>query len=765
MIIGWFGYGGNAWQADQFREDINLKGWSLLTCHEHPNADVKYSSDSINNFIDMVDVIILPSAWKTQPAKSVNKLAQAWSRGKPCIVSPLPAYRKYVEHGKDAFIAESKEEFLKYLNDLATDNNLRKKLGEAGRYKAYQKLHPRTLINKFLDNLNPRFLQIIIPHYTASTDLLNLAIESVLGSTGPERDILVVSSSEIKPSFEDPRVRVLHQDQRLSFSQANNWGLRNIHPRTTHILLLNDDTIVSKHTIQAYFDAMGTKDIILNPYSNCDKGWLHNDSLNVAGVSLVPAMKLPQIEPIVENVKTYCPSTDSTLINSPFCAFYATMMTRKIFETVGYLSTEFSNGGEDADYCYRARRHGFDSYWTKSAFVFHFGGASRKYAENIDAQAHKSEDDRNISLLHKRWPKQGKKAIKRIGIWTGPAWETWDLQSYKTTGIGGSETCAGRLAEMFASDNHVVTLFGEHENKEYGSVILKHFSNFHPEEDYFDLFIASRNLAPVVPGLRAKKTIVWVHDIWLLSGQQIPKSQLDRVDAFICLSPWHRKFFSDYHGVPLDKIQIIPNGINVELFSSIIENKVYGKMHYSSSPDRGLDNIIYCLPWIRDSIPEIHLDVYYGFHNWKSAAQKRNDPNELRKIAALEQDLEKVKDSVHFKGRVNQPELAKAWEKAYVWGYPSLFTETYCITAKEASLSRTPIVCSNIAALQTTVGPFGYIIQNNPYSADGRKEFINEVIRLHQDSDYWLERSEQSYLGIKDISWSDVYQNHWKSWI
>jgi len=88
-----------------------------------------------------------------------------------------------------------------------------------------------------------------------------------------------------------------------------------------------------------------------------------------------------------------------------------------------------------------------------------------------------------------------------------------------------------------------------------------------------------------------------------------------------------------------------------------------------------------------------------------------------------------------------------------------------CITAKEAQLSATPIVCSNIAALQTTVGEYGHIIHQHPYSYEGRLECIEQIVKLHKDKDYWLEMSQRSLRGAKNISWDDRWKDYWSKWL
>lgn len=689
MNIGWFGYGGNHWVAEMYRDLIQSMGHKLVTCHEYPNANHRYNRHTINNFIDDMDVMLLPHR-EVQPSKSTNKLAISWARGKPCIVGERPAYLKYVEDKKNAVLFHDEESLKQAIQFLEEDEN-RRSIGKEGFKTAEKYLHPRSLIEDFISNINKKkpHVHVVIPHYSSSMDYLGLAAKSVFLSEGDYTITMnIVSSSELgRPELgtdiynlgsETRKLSIYHQQERMSFAVAVNKGLRNAPDHTTHYLVFNDDAILSKYALANMVKIVGDSEMILNPWSNCDKGWLHNDELYLGpDRSLHPNMNIDQFnKKQIDQLFLYGPSnyTDQKYSGCNFCPLYCTLFSKGVLDKVGFLNEEFSNGGEDADFSYRARRLGIESYWTREAFVFHFGGKTRKIAHERDPESHLKEDRHNNVLLSKRW----KKDKKRIAIWTGPAWEKWDMDSPYTTGIGGSETCAIRLAEHAASLGHIVTMYGDHDNKEQNGVYLRHFTEYNPSQEYWDLFIASRNVAPITEDLRAGKILVWCHDIWLLSGQQIPSNILDKVDKFVCLSPWHQEFFLNHHKIPQDKTTIIPNGVDTSIYPSTTKNKIYGKMHYSSSPDRGLDNLMYCLPFIKDHVPELHLDVYYGFHNWESAVKSRNNPHEMAKLEALQKQIEECKDFVNFKGRVNQKELAQAWSKAYIWGYPTRFTETYC---------------------------------------------------------------------------------------
>lgn len=789
FVVGWFGMGGNSYLADIFRQDLILEGITLKTCHEHPFADVRYSVESIHAFIDSVDVIILPSRYKVEPAKSVNRLALAWSRKKPCIVAPLDSYLKYATHMENAIVANEQSEWMDAIRLLRDNPELRQRLGSNGHRVAMASLDPRNMVHKFVAKLkeveavkpweSTDFLQIIIPHYQERTDYLQWAISSSLQAEGPEREVFVVSSSAKNPleslGGTSKDLRIHHNPTRLNFSQAINFGLRNSRKEATHYLLLNDDTVVGNKALTGfYLEHCKKPNALINPYSNCDKGWLHNDEMGIdteSGVKdLVPNLFIEDFGDSYETLRMFNPGNalkEETLSRAPFCAFYATFIPKKIIDVVGLLSSEYSNGGEDADYCYRAHRLGFETLWTRKSFVFHFGGKTRKFSETQDFESHHEEDRKNNTMLYRRWGK-GK---RRVGIWTGPAWEKWDCNSYLDKGIGGSETCAGRLAQVAAEQGNSVCLYGDPDMaKIQADVEVIPWQEFKPEQEYFDLFISSRSLAPISDRLRARNILVWVHDIWLSQNPTISEYHKNRVTKFICLSPWHRQFFNEHHKIPIDKIGIIPNGVNIEFFpkswDEAVANKNMHRLHYSSSPDRGLDNILYMMPFIKDKIPNISLHVFYGFFNWIEAAKSRSNQEELRQIENMGKQIAALGDSVVFHGRVNQPDLAKEWLKSGIWFQPTSFTETFCITAKEAQLSATPIVCSNLAALETTVGEYGTRVKWHPYSKEARIEYIDHIIRLCSDRNLWNAASRQSFKGGEDqqISWPKRWHDYWSKY-
>lgn len=614
--VGWLGYGGHSYQADSLRDDITKLGMQLVTMHEYANADVPYDKDTFFQFIDSVDIIILPARYEIQSAKSVNRLGQAWSQKKACIVSPLPAYMQYVHDGENALVASYRDDFLAHLAHLRDNAELRKKLGENGYKVAKEHLDPFKLTDHFFQALkdargektktpdSPQlapqvdqqgfvqapvqapvqthgFVQVIIPHYSPRSDYLVEAVRSSLSTSNFRGNVMVVSSSPQSPepalranfgeAMAKGDLRFHYCQERLSFSQANNVGFAHAHPNTTHFLLLNDDAILGFEALPRMLQVMGNrKDLILNPFSNCDYGWLHRDDiLTKNGTRLVPAMKIEDLKGILPELHEFQVRPNPETIPAPFCAMYATLFAKEVREKVGNLNTTYKNGGEDLCYSNRAHRLGVETAWTRNAWVFHFGGRSRFASEQQDYQKHHQEDQFNNSLVQMVYGKDGRK--KTICIWTGQAYEQWSIRSVTEGGIGGSESSAIRLAQEFTRDGHFVLMAGDHKFETSGGILWMPWNQFNPEQWHFDLFIASRNANCIDERLRASKVVLWVHDLMVLSHRE-PNNQfsdfhLKKIDRFLALSPWHKQFMLSYHkNIPENKLLIVPNGIHTELF-------------------------------------------------------------------------------------------------------------------------------------------------------------------------------------------------------
>jgi hypothetical protein len=77
---------------------------------------------------------------KFSRAKSAIKALEYGARGIPVIASDIEPYASVITHGTDGFLVRRDHEWLKYLSELAADEQLREKMGAAAREMARRHL-------------------------------------------------------------------------------------------------------------------------------------------------------------------------------------------------------------------------------------------------------------------------------------------------------------------------------------------------------------------------------------------------------------------------------------------------------------------------------------------------------------------------------------------------------------------------------------------------------------------------------------------------
>lgn len=331
-----------------------------------------------------------------------------------------------------------------------------------------------------------------------------------------------------------------------------------------------------------------------------------------------------------------------------------------------------------------------------------------------------------------------------IIIWTGPAWERWSPANIDTTGIGGSETAAIMMSFELAKRGHQVTMIGDHLGFEgqYGpkESQVKYVNHQKAMADPFnykaDIFVCSRQPQALEIPFSWKASYLWIHDIHVGNPEGRIDRLMEKTDKIFALSYWHKKvLLGTYPFLTSEKIIVTKNGIDLKRFEKE-PIKEGNRIIYSSSPDRGLLRLLELLPHMRKEVPDVHLDVYYGFENWKKATETSGDQREKDRIQWIEKrlnELEKERSLTHH-GRVNQQTLADAFLRAKVWTYPTWFSESFCISAIEAQAAGCVPVSTVAAALPETVSN-GFLIQPPNDGELYKDAYVRRVVHLLKDED------------------------------
>ncbi len=759
LRVTWCGMGGNAINAESIRPIIEGLGMELRIISEWDSADLRWNKDTWLLDLSDSDIIISPQRHWLQPAKSNTKVTQAMALGIPVLGSPIQSYKEAIRHGENGFICSTPEEWKRDLM-ACQEQQTRERIGRAAKAdvtKSYSidavgRRWKELIEGLAKENCQPPKCDIIVPTFN-NLELLQECIKSIKACTDGNYNIIVVNSGTDGTAAwlgTQQDIIAINAPPRLHFSAAINAGLRCSKER--FVCLLNDDTIVSIGWLDALMrEALKPGLGAVNPFSNCDLGWLHDETIEIEGIPLVPSMTLDAVRPIIS--KLYELGHQKVVTEREWLPFFCTLIPREIIDSVGFLDEGFKSGCEDVEYSRRIKAAGLRMVTTFDSVVFHFGGATRKKAEATDHAQHHAEDRENHALLARG---RGDPKAKKLVIYTGPAWERWSPLSVDAGGIGGSETCVVHVARQFAQRGWEVIVFGDCAGLEgtYDGVQYRHHGRFGEflRLGEIDLFISSRRPEVFSMGIRAKKKVCWIHDIWLSAD---PKANIhaDKVDEFWCLSPWHKQFFCAHHGIPPLKVWVTRNGVDLNRFRgpTLMES---GRMLYTSSPDRGLDVLLQCFPRIREKVPNASLHVFYGFDNWEKAVLSRNNPEEKRLMGEIKVGLNQP--GVHYHGRVGQKQLADEFLRSELWAYPTGFTETFCISAIEAMAAGLPVITSRLAALETTVGDAGILLHGDPHSEAYQDEFVARCVGVLTDPKEWLALSNSSLERASHCGWDSV---------
>ena len=326
-------------------------------------------------------------------------------------------------------------------------------------------------------------------------------------------------------------------------------------------------------------------------------------------------------------------------------------------------------------------------------------------------------------------------------IYCGESLEEWSGVSLNQGGIGGSETAVVEIAERLAKDGWQVIVYGNPGANEgpHNDVYYTHWKRFRPQDTHPELFIGWRN--PML-GLDkdpvAKERWLWLHD--LNSGSRFTEEMADGFDRILGVSEFHRDYLRRSYNIRDDvALDFIPNGINLGRFEGEHTKKRFRAV-YSSSPDRGLLNLLNMWQEFRGVEPTAELHIFYGWETFD-----RSIANGARDLLPLKQAIQARlnQEGVHWRGRLPQDELAKEFMQADLWLYPTSHVETFCITALEALAADLRIVTSKLGALPEVIGDAGLLLPGIAESSSYRHEFLGLTYAMMMDR-----TARNSFVGI-----------------
>jgi glycosyltransferase involved in cell wall biosynthesis len=173
---------------------------------------------------------------------------------------------------------------------------------------------------------------------------------------------------------------------------------------------------------------------------------------------------------------------------------------------------------------------------------------------------------------------------------------------------------------------------------------------------------------------------------------------LDKVDRFIAPSRYLAERYAT-NGLPLDKIVVLHNGIDLDLFPSTRmrhDKLILGFIGYLGK-HKGIDFLLRALTLVHD-LEKIRLLIV-------------GDGEEARYLKSLCRELN-LDRYVTFHGRVDNRHIPTIYEKIDVLVVPSIWPENSPVTISEAMASGIPVIAFNLGGISEMVeeGVTGFLV-------------------------------------------------------
>ena len=213
-----------------------------------------------------------------------------------------------------------------------------------------------------------------------------------------------------------------------------------------------------------------------------------------------------------------------------------------------------------------------------------------------------------------------------------------------------------------------------------------------------------------------KSNILWIknsYDQPNLQGWFQDKNNHSKYDWYVFNSHWSYEKYRYFFKIPEDKCTVIKNAIDYDelQLNTDFTPKEKVKMCYISTPWRGLEVALATMEAIKD--PDITLDVYSSTIIYGSSFHNQNDKG-------YEKLYEKAKalPNVNYMGYCPHAELVSKLKDYDINCFPSIWEETFCISAMESLAAGQLLITTDLGALPETCAEFPIYI---PYTPDKAK--------------------------------------------
>ena len=225
------------------------------------------------------------------------------------------------------------------------------------------------------------------------------------------------------------------------------------------------------------------------------------------------------------------------------------------------------------------------------------------------------------------------------------------------------------------------------------------------------------------------------------------KSRHKEYDWYVFNSHWNYEKFRYFFDIPTDRSVVIKNGID-----SFPQRKIYKKgepikLIHHCTPWRGLNVLLRAMQEIND--PNITLDVYSSTQVYGDEFKKQND-DQFKPLYEQAKQL----PNVNYIGYETNEYIKANMNKYDMFVYPSVFEETFCVSALEALAAGVHVVTNNYGALYETCAEWPVYIN---YTEDFEQMAKGTAAAIKVAASYLHEDFIQDHLEQQQLFYKRFY--------
>ena len=301
---------------------------------------------------------------------------------------------------------------------------------------------------------------------------------------------------------------------------------------------------------------------------------------------------------------------------------------------------------------------------------------------------------------------------KTLDIYCNLVYGGWSAKQLET-GIGGSEEKLIELAEGLAQINWKVRVYMNGEHGKFNGVEYLDFRAFKPME-HRNAFISFKNVSELLNTINADKIIHLTTEI----EAEWPKFLLDAIDGVYCISKYHQSRMTQNPKIGFKYLWFD----KARMDRKFITDKEEGSVLYSSSFDRGLEDLLTNWDLMKEKLGVKKLYITYGWDfmvnmikarpeliHWKHHMEELMGFKEVTTVCEhcgqSKTETVQTRDDIVFVGRLTNDEMCQMYWQCQYWALPlnNPESELFCINAIKAQYAGCIPIVRKIGALQETV--------------------------------------------------------------